>query len=82
MDNNKPNIPVNPGCDCRKGQQSPSDTSPSENKKPTNCYCNVGYAYVPVQTFNNIYSPSDALCRGTLFPELDMPFGVYGAEVG
>ena len=34
-------------------------------------------AYVPMQTFRNLYDPESALCHGTIFRELDLPF--YGA---
>ena len=41
-----------------------------------------GYAYVPIQKANerNLYSPEMALSRGTVFPTLDLPFGVYGNQ--
>ncbi|MBQ2932898.1 MAG: spore coat associated protein CotJA [Clostridia bacterium] len=41
-----------------------------------------GYAYVPVQTANdrNLYSPEMGLARGTIFPTLDLPLGVYGNQ--
>lgn len=32
-------------------------------------------AYVPIQPWCDTYSPCRALCRGTLFPILDLPFG-------
>lgn len=35
----------------------------------------IGMAYVPVQQWAGIYEPGDAFCRGTVFPELDYPFG-------
>ncbi|WP_082759901.1 spore coat associated protein CotJA [Abyssisolibacter fermentans] len=31
-------------------------------------------AYVPFQKLDKIYSPKQALCKGTLFPELYMPY--------
>lgn len=34
----------------------------------------VGMAYVPWQTFGQIYDPKKALMAGTIFPELDKPF--------
>lgn len=34
----------------------------------------VAMAYVPMQRWNTTYSPQEALTRGTLFPELDLPF--------
>ena len=41
-----------------------------------------GYAYVPTQTANdrNLYSPEMGLMRGTIFPTLDLPLGVYGNQ--
>ena len=36
----------------------------------------IGMAYVPWQTFQNIYDPERALDAGTMFVELDNPF--YG----
>ncbi len=37
----------------------------------------VGYAYVPVQKFKEIYPPEVGLEKGTIFPELDLPISVY-----
>ena len=34
----------------------------------------LAMAYVPIQGWGDTYSPSRALCRGTLFPQLDLPF--------
>ncbi len=31
-------------------------------------------AYVPYQNAGKLYAPEQALCRGTLFPDLDKPF--------
>lgn len=38
----------------------------------------IAYAYVPFQELNTVYECEKALDRGTLFPELDLPLGVYG----
>jgi hypothetical protein len=38
----------------------------------------VAYAYVPFQILETVYDTERALDRGTLFPELDLPLGVYG----
>jgi len=35
----------------------------------------LAMAYVPIQCWGDTYAPSRALCRGTLFPQLDLPFG-------
>lgn len=34
----------------------------------------LAMAYVPIQTWGDTYAPDRALCRGTLFPQLDLPF--------
>lgn len=36
----------------------------------------LAMAYVYPQEFDDLYEPDEALCHGTLFRELDMPF--YG----
>ena len=33
-------------------------------------------AYVPFQSLNTLYPPMKGLERGTIFPELDMPYGL------
>ncbi|MBD9208824.1 MAG: spore coat associated protein CotJA [Eubacteriales bacterium] len=35
----------------------------------------LAMAYVPLQSFTDLYSPEEALRRGTLFRELYMPYG-------
>lgn len=37
----------------------------------------VGYAYVPIQRLEKIYSPGKALRVGTVFPELDITLEEY-----
>ncbi len=34
----------------------------------------VTMAYVPYQNASALYAPEQALCKGTLFPDLDKPF--------
>ena len=43
----------------------------------------IGYAYVPFQITEetNLYDSKTALERGTIFPPLDLPLGVYGKQV-
>lgn len=36
--------------------------------------CPLAMAYVPWQSWNETYEPAVALHRGTIFPELDLPF--------
>lgn len=37
-------------------------------------YTPLAMAYVPVQKFENVYSPSQGLENGTLFEKLNFPF--------
>lgn len=37
----------------------------------------VGYAYVPNQRMERIYSPAKAMKAGTVFPELDITMDEY-----
>ena len=50
---------------------------------PNNCIDNMPLAmsYVPMQKWNKAYSNDVALQRGTIFPELDLPFLSRGEEV-
>lgn len=34
----------------------------------------IGMGYVPMQQWGAVYPPDTALQRGTIFPELDLPF--------
>ena len=34
----------------------------------------IAMAYVPWQTWKNVYEAQKGLCRGTIFQELDKPF--------
>ena len=38
------------------------------------CSCQLAIASVAVQTFGETYPPEAALCKGTIFPELDLPY--------
>lgn len=40
----------------------------------------LAMAYVPMQQWNEIYEGEKALERGTIFPELDLPFCGKGAR--
>lgn len=37
----------------------------------------LGFAYVPYQEFKDLYDNEEALKRGTIFKELDIPFSEY-----
>lgn len=51
------------------------------NQKPScplnGCGC-VGYAYVPIQYLDTVYSACESLENGTLFPELKLTIDEYG----
>lgn len=53
-----------------------------EKEWTINCNQRMAYAYVPVQNsvMTNIYGPEMGLERGTIFPFLDIPLGVYGFQ--
>ena len=53
-----------------------------EKEWTINCHQRMAYAYVPVQNsvMTNIYGPEMGLERGTIFPYLDIPLGVYGFQ--
>lgn len=36
--------------------------------------CPLAMAYVPMQQWCETYEPAEGLHRGTIFPELDLPF--------
>lgn len=40
----------------------------------------LAMAYVPFQQWGDVYGEDDALKSGTLFPELDLPFGRGGGK--
>jgi hypothetical protein len=41
------------------------------------CGC-VGYAYVPIQYLDTVYSACESLENGTVFPELKLTIDEYG----
>jgi len=48
----------------------------NENCNMNSCIDNMplAMAYVPMQKWKNVYNNDVALKRGTIFPELDLPF--------
>ena len=40
----------------------------------------LAMAYVPFQQWGETYGDDEALSRGTLFPDLDLPFSKGGAD--
>ena len=45
-----------------------------QNNHSDNCDLPLAMAYVPMQSFGEIYECDKALMRGTIFCELDKPF--------
>ena len=79
-----------PGSCCRARQERPGDCCRPRPERPENCCCEdnssagsdplrgmpLGIGYVPWQQWECPYSLEDGLCKGTIFPSLDLPF--YG----
>ena len=42
------------------------------------CQLPIGYIFVPPQQLDEVFTPEEGLSKGTMFPELNMPLGVYG----
>ena len=42
----------------------------------------LAMAYSPMQVWRRVYDPEDGLCRGTIFAELDLPFGAEDTKGG
>lgn len=57
--------PAGCGCGCTNETGCSMDALP------------VAMAYVSWQNWQNVYDPETALCRGTIFPCLDLPFLAY-----
>lgn len=47
---------------------------------PAPAALHLGIATIPFQPWETVYPPQKALCRGTVFPSLDLPF--YGGGEG
>ncbi len=63
------------------GSVNPGDENGSANNNPQDCMQNkaLAMAYIPWQKWDTVYKEEVALERGTIFPELDLPF--LGEEV-
>lgn len=62
------------GCVC--GVQLPVADAPCEVSALAGLP--LAMAYVPMQCWAQTYEPAVGLCRGTIFPELDLPFLAAG----
>ena len=68
MPEERPNMDKCPPCKNHDGNSKPTDFC--KKMRP-------GYAYVKPQDFDELYEPSKALKRGTMFRVLDLPKNVY-----
>ena len=55
-----------------------NDNSGNISRFPKNAP--LAMAYVPFQEWGEVYDDDSALARGTLFPDLDLPFEAGGAD--
>ena len=71
---NNSNYPMN--CGCNMGPGFGRGTGPMMNgmRRIIDSEYPLAMAYVPWQTWGETYAAETALCKGTLFPELDLPF--------
>ena len=56
------------------------DKKPAEH--PSGCTCVLAMAAIPMQIYGQLYEPEEALARGTVFKELDLPFFMGGGTDG
>lgn len=72
------------GCTCEHDHTHSCAEMQGEIGNPYPCGPNgvtersLAMVYAPIQPWRGVYEPQIALCRGTLFRELDMPF--YGDQ--
>ncbi len=72
------NIIEGKGCLCGDGDVRRMENGIGDNCIPKSGFGLKGYplasVYAPLQEFDNIYDLDNALGRGTMFAELDLPF--------
>ena len=76
----EPSCPEMPCSYSESGMMTPNYQQYSVSSVPPFTCPNfrLAHAYVPWQHINTVFCPAEALCNGTLFPELNMPQGQYG----
>ena len=62
---------------CCKWKDKCTDTSPG----PLENHCQIAMAYVPWQQWQKLYSMEEGFCKGTIFPDLYLPFQPRGCRV-
>ncbi len=73
---------ISPCCGCSRCGCGSGNKEPRETYRPDTTLAGFPLAmvYSPYQQFDNLFTPDEALCKGTLFVELDKPF--YGNRGG
>lgn len=56
------------------------DVYPDEETAPFPSETPIAMAYVPYQQWNEVYGEEEAMCSGTLFPDLVRPFRGGGSQ--
>lgn len=57
-------------CNCLTANQYKQETVQCILPRPLR----IAHAFVPIQIFGQLYSPAEALQKGTIFPELYSPY--------
>lgn len=64
---------------CGEGQAVPTAARPEAPMSPCGMP-SLAMVYAKLHPFSGVYSPEEALSRGTLFQALDMPFTAGGCK--
>ncbi len=73
MMNTTPTPPMKPSCQGDEGSSCPIGKCPKTIKAPA-----LAMVYSPMQCWQNIFEPEEALKNGTMFKDLFLPF--YGSN--
>lgn len=68
-----PNVNMNSGCECRKHTEPQLPRREQNGVEITGSY-SLAMAYVPMQSFCELYDLEEGFCQGTIFKELRFPF--------
>ena len=77
MERNENGYPIKGAVERGTDNRTPETKAPMDGCVMQTDSMPLAYAYVPIQRFRMLYDPENALARGTLFEELDLPKGVY-----
>ena len=62
-------------CKCGQAASPPMGAGPAGT---VSAPMHLAIATIPFQSWETLYPPQKALCRGTVFPSLDLPFYAGG----